>query len=192
MKKKKHKQTGKKTEEKRGRGRPSKVKAIQERLKIDDIFSKESLKKIEDLAAFGLIDEEIAIFLDIAPSSLHLYKLKHPEFSESLKRGKLLADLRVVKSLFQRANGYEHPEEKIFVVDETDDKGNIKKVPLRVPTIKHYPPSEVAMLSWLHNRRPQDWRDRRNEKVEPTDKEKMQFDMIAAILQDQFKEKKNE
>ena len=30
----------------------------------------------------------------------------------------------------------------------------------KVQTIKHYPPSETAMIFWLKNRDPENWRDR--------------------------------
>lgn len=54
-----------------------------------------------------------------------------------------LADkaLDIVESkLFERINGYEHPEDKIF-----NDNGTA----LIIPTIKHYPPDAASMIFYL-------------------------------------------
>jgi len=70
-------------------GRPSKYDSID-------------LGQVEKLAGLGLIDTEIAMVLGIATSTLNEYK-KNPEFSESIKRGKLIADKEVIESLYKRA-----------------------------------------------------------------------------------------
>lgn len=105
----------------------------------------------------GLTDEQLATAFGVSEDTINEWKLKHPEFSESLKRGKDDFDLgRVEKSLLHRALGYSHPEDKIF-----NDNGT----PLIVPTTKHYPPDTTAMIFWLKNRQPQRWRDSQNIKL---------------------------
>jgi hypothetical protein len=47
--------------------------------------------------------------------------------------------------------GYSAPEDKIF---NNDGK------PLIVPTVKNYPPDTTAVIFWLKNRRPDEWRDK--------------------------------
>lgn len=120
-------------------GRPSKYKDID-------------LELVKRLAMLGLTDKEIAKSLNIAESTLNLYKKKHKRFSESLKNGKEIADAKVAESLYKRACGYEHPEEKIFC-----SEGEI----VRANTIKHYPPDTAAAFIWLKNRQPEKWRDKR-------------------------------
>ena len=73
------------------------------------------------------------------------------EFSESIKKGKEIADAEIASSLFHRAKGYSHPEDKIF---------NNQGVELVVPTIKHYPPDTTAAIFWLKNRQKDNWRDK--------------------------------
>jgi len=68
-----------------------------------------------------------------------------------LKRGKDKADTNVIESLYRRAIGYSHPEDKIF---------NNNGKALIVPTTKHYAPDTTAAIFWLKNRRPEEWRDR--------------------------------
>lgn len=109
------------------------------------------------LCKLGLTDKEIAKFFEVSEQTLNTWKQQHPEFLESLKGGKTLADAEVASKLFHRATGYEHPDTDIRVVN-----GMIVETPL----IKHYPPDTTAAIFWLKNRRPDLWR----EKVEPEDK----------------------
>ena len=54
----------------------------------------------------------------------------------------------------KRGLGYEHPAVKIF--QGTADGG-----PVIVPYMEHYPGDVGAQKSWLHNRQPERWRDRK-------------------------------
>lgn len=108
------------------------------------------------LCLLGATDKEMADFFDTSEQTLNAWKKQFPEFLESLKAGKYEADAMVAKRLFQRATGYEHPEDKIF-----NDDG----VPLVVPTIKHYPPDTVAAIFWLKNRQRDKWRDKTEQEI---------------------------
>jgi hypothetical protein len=99
----------------------------------------------------GADDKDLARMFDVEEQTINNWKTEHPEFFESLKRGKEEADATIAQKLYHRAKGYEHPEDKIF-----NDNGK----PLIVPTIKHYPPDTTAAIFWLKNRQPQRWRDR--------------------------------
>jgi hypothetical protein len=116
-------------------------------------------------ALLGGTDKKIAEFLEITESTLNKWKLDHPEFSESLKKGKEVADANVTESLYNRAIGYAHPEEKVFI-----DKGQI----ITYQTTKHYPPDTTAIIYWLKNRQPEVWRDK--QEIDHTSKgEKIQL-----------------
>lgn len=105
------------------------------------------------LCLLGLKDVEIAKFFEVSDSTLALWKVEHQEFSDAQKRGKEDADKDVAVKLRDRALGYEHPEDKIFL-----GPGG---VPVIVPTIKHYPPDPTAAIFWLKNRHPDKWRDKK-------------------------------
>ena len=106
--------------------------------------------KIFFMARRGFTDLEIAEVLDLTEQTINNWK-KIPEFFEALKENKAEADELVELSLFERAVGYSHPEEKVFQYE-----GEI----ITHETIKHYPPEPVACFFWLKNRKPKEWRDR--------------------------------
>lgn len=122
-------------------GRPSKFDSLD-------------LKKVQALASRGWTDAEMATFFEVDESTWTRWKEKHPEFCTSLKDWKIEADSRVERSLYERATGYSHPEDKIF---------NYEGTALVVPTIKHYPPDTTAGIFWLKNRKPDQWRDKQPE-----------------------------
>jgi hypothetical protein len=66
------------------------------------------------LCLLGATDKEMADIFGISESTLNLWKQVHPEFSESITRGKHDADANVAERLYQRAMGYSHEAVKIF------------------------------------------------------------------------------
>lgn len=110
--------------------------------------------KAGKLALLGLTDVQMAAALDISKATLNTWKKQHPEFLDSIKGGKDVADAEVALSLFQRANGYSHKAVKMFQAG-----GAI----IAKQYTKHYPPDTVACIFWLKNRQPALWRD----KIEP-------------------------
>lgn len=123
---------------KKRRGRPSK-------------FSDEIAKKAIDYAEIGATDAEICEVIGIAPATLSLWKGTYTEFSEALKAAKAIPDDGVEAALYRSAMGYTHVEEKVFFTKW----GGVK----RVQVLKHYPPNPTAMIFWLKNRRPKQWRE---------------------------------
>jgi hypothetical protein len=119
-------------------GRPSKYKPE---------FAEQAAK----LCKLGATDAVLADFFQVAVSTINLWKVEHPEFSESIKLPKAESDERVEQSLYMRAMGYEHDEMDIRVVG-----GELVQTPIR----KHYPPDATAMIFWLKNRKPDEWRDK--------------------------------
>lgn len=122
----------------RKRGRPSK-------------FTHAMLKQARFLAEKGCTDVEMARFFEVSESTFNLWKVKHGDFSESLKEGKAIADDKVQNALFQRAVGYAHPDTHVSIY-----QGNVTLTPI----MKHLPPETTAAIFWLKNRRPAEWRDK--------------------------------
>ena len=108
------------------------------------------LAQLERLVSLGLTDEQLAYTFGVSRQTIENWK-KSPEILLHLKKGKEVADQMVERSLFERANGYSHPEDKIMQYEGK---------PIIVPTTKHYPPDTLAAIFWLKNRKPKDWRDR--------------------------------
>ena len=99
------------------------------------------------LCLMGATDKTLADFFGVVEATINNWKHDHPEFLESIKESKVLKDSEVVKSLYERATGYSHPEDKIFYDSKT---GKIVKE----KTTKHYPPDSTAMIFWLKNIQP--------------------------------------
>lgn len=122
-------------------------------------YRDEYCEQVEKLCKLGATDEEIADFFEVHVDTIYEWKSVHPEFSESIKRGKTLADANVADRLYKRATGYSHDAVKIYPVGGgKDDKGNEK--PLMVPYTEHYPPDTAAAIFWLKNRQKKKWRDK--------------------------------
>jgi hypothetical protein len=134
-------------------GRPSKYKA-------------QNCVQVEKLCKLGATDKEIADFFGVAESTLNLWKKEHKDFSESIKRGKIIADANVADRLYQRAMGFEHDSEEIKVVSDGQGLGSsIERVPVR----KIYPPDTTAAIFWLKNRQKDKWRDKQDIDVRAPD-----------------------
>lgn len=114
-------------------------------------FNDAYVEQAKILCSKGFIDLDLADFFLVAESTISLWKLEHPEFSEALKAGKALMDSQVEMSLLKRALGYSVKEEKVFC-----SEGEI----VTHDTVRHYPPDPTSMIFWLKNRKPKDWRDK--------------------------------
>ncbi len=123
-------------QEPRGPGRPT---------KLDDFM----LELAEKAGKAGLIDEQVATMLGIAVSTYYAWLKDHPEFSEALKRGMTDPAARVRMSLYQRAIGYNVPEEKVFLHEGK---------PVRVATFRHVVASDTALIFWLCNKLPEEFK----------------------------------
>jgi hypothetical protein len=134
-------------------------------------YRPEYAEQAEKLTLLGATDIQLADFFEVAESTIHLWKHAHPKFSESIKLGKEIADQNVERSLYRKATGYEFESEKIFC-----QEGQI----VRAQTREFVPPSDTAMIFWLKNRKPSEWRDR----MEHTGKdgEPLQF-VVKSILE---------
>ena len=122
--------------------------------KYQEWLEPEGLLKIEGWARDGLTDEQIAHNMGISVATLYNWKNEHLEILESLKRGKEVVDRMVENALLKRALGYEYEE-----VSEKFEGGVLTE---RKVTKKQVTPDTTAQIFWLKNRKPIDWRDKRN------------------------------
>ena len=90
---------------------------------------------------------------------------EHESFGKALGEGKGVSDAKVIRSLYERATGYEYEEEKKII--EYDKDGNVKPVKIE-KTKKHVPPDVTAQIFWLKNRQRDRWQDRPQDYVDQT------------------------
>ena len=125
-------------------------------------YREEYVDQAYRLCLLGAIDADLAAFFDVTEQTVNNWKHAHPEFFESLKRGKAEADANVADSLYHRAMGYEHPAVKIVA----DAKTGAEHI---VDYVERYPPDTVACIFWLKNRQPRYWRDRHQHELSGPD-----------------------
>lgn len=125
-------------------------------------YKKEYDEQAYKLCLLGATDKDLADFFNVKEQTINNWKRDHPSFFESLKRGKVIADANVADRLYQRAMGYEHDDIELKVVSLGGNMGSeVQEVKVR----KYYPPDTTAAIFWLKNRRPQEWRDKREHEI---------------------------
>lgn len=122
-------------EETRSPGRPTQYRPI---------FAKQA----EAFALCGADDARLAELFEVDVATIYRWKSKYPEFRESIKGAKDIADAAVAAALYKSAIGAH------FI--ETDQIVDGKVVTLK----RQLPPEIAAQIFWLKNRRPKEWRDK--------------------------------
>ena len=114
--------------------------------------------KLEGWARDGLTDKQIAHNVGITESTLYEGKNKYSDISESLKKGKEVVDYQVENALLKKALGYKTSEMRL-----TKD-GDLVEVEKEVPG------DVTAQIFWLKNRKPDKWKDKRDDDQKESEK----------------------
>lgn len=139
----------KKSPPRKTRGRPSR-------------FKEEYVEQVVKLARLGLTDAEMADVFGVCEKTFNNWKTSHPDFLQSIKKGKVISDAEVANSLYERAIGAEWVEEQAFKVKVDQYLERIEVVEVR----KQAPPDTAAAFIWLKNRKADKWRDKPDPSVE--------------------------
>ena len=132
--------------------------------KYQEWLTEEGLLQLEAWARDGLTEEQIAHNMGISRKTLYEWKSKYSDICDTLKRGKEVVDIQVENALLKRALGYTYKEvtrEKVF----NPETGQYELMPTKEVT-KEVVPDTTAQIFWLKNRRPEQWRDKRDVSVE--------------------------
>ncbi len=117
-------------------------------------YKPEFVGQATKLCGLGATDADLAGFFGVTTVTIWRWQGEHPEFCSALKVGKAAADERVERSLYHRANGYTFRAVKIFMPAGATS-------PVYAEYDEHTPPDTTAAIFWLKNRRPGQWRDKR-------------------------------
>jgi len=121
-------------------GRPSKYKS-------------EYAETAQKLCAMGgFTDLQLAKWFEVNVDTIYQWKLQHPEFAEALRVGKAETDDLVERATVAGISGY------YVTVDEMDRFGNVKHMQKWIPGNPH------AGMKWLAARRPEQYRERKEDK----------------------------
>lgn len=130
--------------------------------------------KLEDWARLGLIDEQIASNMGITVKTLYEWKKKYSVICDTLKKGKEIVDIQVENALLKRALGYTTTETKI--------KKELGQITEEITITKEIPPDPTSAIFWLKNRRPEQWREKRE--VEQSIKQNSEIDEFSKTILD--------
>lgn len=127
--------------------------------KYQEWLTSEGLLKLEAWARNGLTDEQIAHNMGITPKTLYRWKDQYSQICQALKKGKEVIDIQVENALLKRALGYQYTEktkERLF-----DKKTGKYVLEVTKEVTKEVQPDTTAQIFWLKNRKPQEWRDKK-------------------------------
>lgn len=140
--------------------------------KYTDWLTDDGLLRVEGWARDGLTDEQIARNMGVAYSTFRDWIGKFSALSASLKKGKAPVDIEVENALLKRATGYTVKLKKPIKVKTTKritGKGEVTEERIEYADEEQYiPPDTTAQIFWLKNRRPDKWRDKRDEAPQQT------------------------
>lgn len=112
----------------------------------------------------GATDSDLANFFDVQESTINNWKKDHPDFLESIKKGKERADAVIAASLYNRAKGAVINQQQAFKVKEITYNEDGKKCEIESIEIinlqQEQAPDTTAAIFWLKNRKPERWRDK--------------------------------
>lgn len=117
----------------------------------------EGLIRIEGWARDGLTDEQIASNMGINKATLYRWKEKYCDICDTIKKGKEVVDYEVENALLKKALGYKVKEQKAL------NDGRIIEIEREVPG------DVTAQIFWLKNRKPETWKDKREDEEKTTE-----------------------
>lgn len=110
--------------------------------------------------------------MGISSTTYYRWLNEYEQIREAIKKGKAPVDQEVENALLKRAKGYDYIETVTdYYLSETekDEDGNPKKIIKNIRmTKKHVAPDVGAAAFWLKNRRPDRWREKREEQIQVT------------------------
>ncbi len=132
---------------------------------------------VRRLAKEGFCEEEIALRLGLTAQKFRRWKKKYSELAEAMELGRAGADYAVVKSLYQKATGYNVSLKKTYKLKHVDyDPESGKKIreyeELATGLDESHIPADLrAETFWLKNRQPDEWSERPEKATEEESEE---------------------
>lgn len=142
--------------------------------KVDQWLTEDGLIKIQGWARDGLIEKQIAKNMSVAESTLRNWKNIFPEIAEALRKGKEAVDREVENALFKSALGFMQTVKKPVRIREVAyDPKSGKKIResekwVQVEEEIYVPPQVTAQIFWLKNRKPDQWREKNDLTLTPS------------------------
>ena len=162
-----------------------------------------NLLKIQEWVLQGCTNEDIAKLMDINVSTLYEWSNLYPEISNALKTTKDFVDIDIENSLYRKAMGHRYKTKKfikckeIKYSEETGKKISETETPVAVEEEVFIPPDTLAIIFYLKNRKPKDWRDQKDinfgdgDENVPTESFASKFDKVMKKMMEKQSEEEN-
>lgn len=137
-------------------------------------LTREGLVRIQGWARDGLTLQQIAKNCGVAKQTFYSWRAKFPELEKAMEQGKDSADREVENALYKSALGYTVKivkPVKTKVVDydpKTGKKIRETEIWKAVEEEIHVPAQVTAQIFWLKNRKPDQWREKNDLTLTPT------------------------
>lgn len=132
-------------------------------------LEEDKLMLLECWSRDGYTFQDIATKIGITTRTLGLWRKKHPEIDEALRKGREVIDYKVENALLKAALGYKTKETRVVI--ETDRKRGDVVSTIRETVEKDVAPNVTACQVWLYNRLPNKWKRNRDKLIELTDED---------------------
>lgn len=127
-------------------------------------FKDEYIDLAYNYCLLGATDKDLASFFNVCEATINNWKISSPEFLESVKKGKDIADAHIASKLFNRAEGAEIQKQQAFKVKEVIyENGKRVKETEKIEVVELteiIAPDTTAAIFWLKNRKPGYWKDK--------------------------------
>lgn len=128
--------------------------------KYEEWLYKDNLLKVQGWARDGLSNDQIAHNIGITAKTLCEWQNRFSEFRNAIKKGKEVVDREVENAMLKRALGYEYDE--VTQEPVTDKDTGITEMRVTKVVTKQIVPDVTAQIFWLKNRKPEEFRDKRD------------------------------
>lgn len=128
--------------------------------KYEEWLDRDSLLKVQGWARDGLSNDQIAHNIGVTAKTLCEWQNRFGEFRNAIKKGKEVVDREVENAMLKRALGYEYDE--VTQEPVTDKDTGITEMRVTKRVTKQIAPDVTAQIFWLKNRKPEEFRDKRD------------------------------
>ena len=146
-------------------------------------YKEEYNEQAYKLCLLGATDAKLADFFDVTEQTINNWKIEFPEFFESLKKGKVIADATIAEGLYNRAKGAVINVQQAIKLKDSQFNSEGRKISEEerievVDLIQEVPPDTAAGIFWLKNRNPEMWRDKREYNDNPDSNDEIEIRVV--------------
>lgn len=106
----------------------------------------------------GATDKDLAEFFKVNEDTIYEWRNVHEEFSDSISRGKEIADIKVANALYMGTQDRTVKEQQAFKIKVGQFEEEVEIVEVE----KVIPADFRNQMFWLKNRSPKNWRDKQD------------------------------